>query len=315
MKPGVKSKADEKRFFLQLFISVLLLVFPVCMILFNGKRALQGIFWHVPKEIRNTVDHSQLTGTSNASLRINPPEFGIYDPENKFSGNNEFKLEQIYLSWIDIRSESFQQRLDQIVSGGRSPVITIEPWNSPGAEQSLLADISLGKYDSHIDTIIKILSGLTDKHYIIWGHEMDQDLTKRYPWSGKDPEEYIAAYRYVHNRMSTHLSHAEWIWSPVVKKGCERYWPGEEYVDLIGMPIYSYPAWEKSYYGYIRSFESWYTEKYNLVKQFNKPVIIVEMGVTGSADYQTYWLQEAFEYFQDMKSIEKVIFFHARDTE
>jgi beta-mannanase len=143
--------------------------------------------------------------------------------------------------------------------------------------------------------VINILSHFTGRIYISWGHEMDQDLTKRYPWSGKDPGQYVAAYRYVHDRINKSQKNNQiyWIWSPVVKKGCEKYWPGDSLVDIIGMPIYSYPAWEKSYYGHIRSFKSWYEEKYGLVKSFQKPVFIIEFGVTGSTDYQTYWLQEA----------------------
>src|SRR5688572_22201700 len=111
MKPAVKSLLREKRFLWQLLISVFLLVLPVCMIFFNGTRALQGIFWQVPDEVKHMVNPSQLTVDENATIRSKPPEFGIYDPENKFAGKNEFTLEQIYLSWIDIDEEALQKRL------------------------------------------------------------------------------------------------------------------------------------------------------------------------------------------------------------
>jgi hypothetical protein len=42
--------------------------------------------------------------------------------------------------------------------------------------------------------------------------------------------------------------------------------------------------------------------------------MIVELGVTGSQDYQTFWLQEAFNMIKVTPSIQSVIFFHTTDT-
>src|SRR5688572_6369519 len=156
MKPAAKSLLSERRFFWQLLISVLLLVFPVCMIFFNGPRALQGIFWHVPEEVKPIMNSSLVE--DNSIIRLEAPEFGIYDPENKFTGNKQLTLEQIYLSWININEHGLREKIRQVISNGRVPVITVEPWNVANEETTLLSDISLGKYDSHIDSIIKTVS-------------------------------------------------------------------------------------------------------------------------------------------------------------
>jgi beta-mannanase len=317
MRQRTKSIFAEKRLLWQLATAILLIVFPLLMILFNSTRALNGIIWQVPSELKSSSQQDQQKTEEKSRIGKQTPEFGIYDPENKFSRSTCFSFEQLYFSWIDIDETTLQSKINKIINIKRIPVITIEPWNGKNDENTLLADIPKGKYDANIDKVIKILSHCSGRLFLSWGHEMDQDLTKRYPWSGKEPDLFVFAYKYVHDRINKSLKNGKikWIWSPVAKKGCEKYWPGNDYADYIGMPIYSYPAWDKSYYGHIRSFKSWYEEKYNLVRPFHKPVIIVEFGVTGSSDYQTLWLQEAFESFNNFPSIETILFFYTKDTE
>lgn len=316
MKIKNRSSNTSKRTILQLVIALLLLILPLAMIIFNGNRALQGIIWRKINEPQSSILKDQSNEYLKSHQSAQSPEFGIFDPANIFKDNRTLNYEQIYFNWTESNGKTLQLKLEQIILNKRVPVFTIEPWNGPNDEHDLLTDISKGKYDQNIDRIIKVLSGCSGRLYISWGHEMDQNLTKRYPWSGRDPDQYIQAYRYVQDRIRKVVKNEiRWIWSPVVKNGCERYWPGSDYVDFVGLPIYSYPAWDKSWYGHIRSFKSWYTEKYNLVRQFQKPLIIVELGVTGSADYQTFWLQEAFEYLKNSASVEIVLFFYTKDTE
>ena len=302
----------------QFLVAILLVVLPVLMILFNGNRAFNGIFWERPQVITTgnaTFSDQENAVTVEMKVRKNAPVFGVYDPEGRFSADTCFALEQVYISWINFDASALHSRIENIKRQKRIPVINIEPWSKAGKENTLMQDIIYSKYDAEIQKVIKSLTGFTGEFYFSWGHEMDQDLTKRYPWSGADPQKYIATYKYVADKLKAVPGiESKWIWSPVGKKGCDKYWPGAEYADFIGMPIYSYPAWDKSYYGHIRSFKSWYDEKYALIKQFNKPVIIVEMGVTGSPDYQTFWLQEAFNTIKSDPTIEAILFFYTKDT-
>lgn len=315
MNTGDKAGSDNKRSLWQLIIAVLLIVFPLLMLFFNSTRAVKGITWKMPETM--SASKQQQKKDNAATLpgqKINSPSFGVYDPEGRFIDNKEFGLEQLFCSWINTDTAALRHKIQGIFSDQRIPVLTIEPWNGPHDKKSLLDDILKGKYDENINKIIKTLALFPGKYYLSWGHEMDQDLTTRYPWSGTEPGSYIKAYRYVTDKFRKNLKNKiSWIWSPVGKQGCEKYWPGADYVDYIGMPVYSYPAWDKQFYGHIRSFKSWYEEKYGLVKQFNKPVIIVELGVTGSPDYQTFWLQEAFNDIKVTPSLEMIIFFYAKD--
>ena len=109
-------------------------------------------------------------------------------------------------------------------------------------------------------------------------------------------------------------SEISWVWAPVVKEDCQKYWPGDGYVDAIGMPLYSFPSFDQDYFGYIRNFTTVIDEKYTLISQFGKPIIIVEFGVTGSSDFQSFWLNDAFHNFIHYPKLKGIVFFYSVDT-
>jgi beta-mannanase len=311
------SGSRDKQSIWQMAIAVFMIGFPLVMLFFNTNRAVKGITWSMPQATKTTLGWNQQESNETRAMtdvRISVPDFGVYDPESKFKTDKSFGLEQVFCSWINPDVSTLHEKIKDIFLNNRTPLVTIEPWNGTNDEKTLMEDILKGKYDGNISNVMQVFSGIQGNLYLSWGHEMDQDLTKRYPWSGSDPKLYVSAYRYVTEKFKKGLNNKiSWIWSPVGKEGCERYWPGPGYVDYIGIPIYSYPQWDKQYYGHIRSFKSWYDEKYRLIGQFKKPVIIVEFGVTGSLDYQTFWLQEAFNTIKVTPSIEMILFFYAKD--
>ena len=150
--------------------------------------------------------------------------------------------------------------------------------------------------------------------WVSWGHEMDHDLTDRYPWSHKKPDDFIAAYKHFVTQCKLVAPNVQYIWSSVGNKDLAQYWPGSETVDLVGVPVYSYPEFDKKVYGSDRTFAQAFGEKYERVKQYNKPVVIVELGVTGDAQYQQYWLDEARAKYSAYPLLSAVVFFNAADT-
>ena len=47
---------------------------------------------------------------------------------------------------------------------------------------------------------------------------------------------------------------------------------------------------------------------------YNKPIVIVECGVTGTKDYQLGWLSEAKRDLANFPLVEALIYFNAKDT-
>ncbi|MGE3776595.1 MAG: glycoside hydrolase family 26 protein, partial [Pirellulaceae bacterium] len=194
-------------------------------------------------------------------------------------------------------------------------MLTIEPWPKADIQQPLLQAITAGQYDDNLASLAQSLQALQGPVYLSWGHEMDQDLTRRYPWSAASPADFIAAYRYVvdwlRQRVQTEI---RWIWTAVLKEGSARYWPGDAYADFVGMPVYSFPEFDHATYGYIRHFRQTYEDKRKIATQFGKPLCITELGVHGSAEFASFWLHQAFLALDDYPELAMVIFFYSRDS-
>lgn len=104
------------------------------------------------------------------------------------------------------------------------------------------------------------------------------------------------------------------MWSPKGEPGLPAYYPGDAYVDLIGLSVWGLERWDRDLYGRPRGFAEALKEKYSRVERFRKPVIVAELGVAGRKSYRRDWMQEisalasdrsqfpllaAFVYFND----------------
>lgn len=294
-------KTYSGKFIRQILAVSLLIGIPVVMIIFNGTRAMDGILWAKGQETINEERHG-----------YREIDFGFYDPGHQWERAHPWKYELAYISWLQFHPDSLQNRLKQIIQSGLRPVLTVEPWALDGSP--VLDDILTGDYDTVISGLQAAFRDLEDTMIISWGHEMDQDLTERYPWSGKDPKTFVKAYRYVHGKFEDTAFKLKWAWAPVAKETTHSYWPGSGFVDYVGVPVYAFPAWDIQHYGHIRDFEITMREKYKIIKRYEKPLMIIEFGVSGEYDFKRYWLQRAFTRFNEFPLLQSVIFFNAEDT-
>jgi beta-mannanase len=163
------------------------------------------------------------------------------------------------------------------------PIITIEPypWNIDGlGTQTLLADIDTGRYDGVITSIGRTVAAFAPQPvYLRFAQEMD--LKGVYPWSQGDPSAYLHAYRqFVDGVRSADAANARFVWSPSGNEGSAAYYPGADVVDAIGVTVLVAQQWEAAA-GLVapRSFAQVLQERYPLAAQFNKPMVVAELGV------------------------------------
>jgi len=115
----------------------------------------------------------------------------------------------------------------------------------------------------------------------------------RYPWAGASPALFKEAYQKFVNLCKSKINsdNVKFVWSPAGEQGLENYWPGAEYVDLIGLSVYSYDQYEYKYFNRRRTFQEVFLPIYQRVEKFGKPILIAEMGVTGTDDYKIKWVE------------------------
>jgi beta-mannanase len=161
-----------------------------------------------------------------------------------------------YIGWSYPASESYASefptaQLEALSNDGYLPEITWEPWDdSSGVNQPnySLASIIAGNHDSYIKSWAEAAKAYGKPLLIRFAQEMNGTW---YPWSeqvnGNSPGEYVQAWQHVHNIFAEDaVQNVKWVWSPnVVGSGASsdlaELYPGDAYVDYIGIDGYSYP--------------------------------------------------------------------------
>jgi beta-mannanase len=91
------------------------------------------------------------------------------------------------------------------------------------------------------------------------------------------------------------------------------YYPGDDVVDHIGLPVWGYQRADRRWFGRERTFAQALEEKYLLVERFDKPVIIAEFGVSGSGRYERAWLGSYLDDLRAYPLVTTVAYFNDRE--
>lgn len=224
-----------------------------------------------------------------------PLQIGVYDPHEQYGLSDGPSIEHVFIYWQSVDAPMLAAKMRLAAERGRTLLVTVEPytkaenWRDGG--NRLFKDILGGKFDDQIRTVCNTISTFPGKYWIRWGHEME-DPSSRYPWARGDPDGYIKAYRYFADACKELAPRARLVWSPKGNAGLGEYFPGSHYVDIIGVALWGLEKWDIDTYGKRRSFIESFAEKYRRVEKFRKPVIIAELGISGSASYRERWMTQ-----------------------
>jgi len=131
---------------------------------------------------------------------------------------------------------------------GVVPMIGWEPFD-PDNKKNLkgysLKHIIDGDFDTIIENYADALRAFDAPIMMRFAHEMNGAW---YPWgvdvNGNTPEQYIEAWRHVHDIFTSRgVKNVAWVWSPNIvraksKYKLEAFYPGDDYVDIMGLVGY-----------------------------------------------------------------------------
>jgi cellulose synthase (UDP-forming) len=279
----------------------------------RGSDAL-GRILATPPHSREVAATGHMPGPSD---HLSVFRWGVYDPDQLLQAREGFSLEHVFVSWAALDPEWLAEQLASIEQRNRIPLITVEPWADATQEATtgtLFDDILAGEYDPILETFAETVRDSGTHVFVRWGHEME-NLIGRYPWITRDHALFIKVYRHVVDELRSRADNIVFVWSPAGNRECPAYWPGDEYVDVVGLSILCFPDWERRQYGRTRSFEEMFSEKYDRVSRFGHPVMIAEFGVAGSNGHQLAWLREAFAGLSDYPLLKSIVFYFSRDID
>lgn len=222
--------------------------------------------------------------------------------------------------------------LDEIqkkVPQNRRPVImlTWEPCeNSTGCDlgfrdgQGPLRAINSGRCDTYIRTYARALKSRPERFILRLAHEMNITDSGWWPgrW-GQDASAYVAMFRRVRDIFrSEGVTNVEWMWSPNYASNppdawndTHNYYPGDAYVDWIGLSGYNWYGWRS------RPWES-FAQLYDAVLRdmacrYARPVIISEIG---SVDHDTdasakaAWISQMYARLTEYPFVRGIVWFN-----
>lgn len=250
--------------------------------------------------------------TNIASSPPKSPLIGFYEANETRLQSRTLDIDVMFIDWGDPDMTSKITRfLARSSKRKRIPLLTLEPhprYLAGRTSTSLLLDVLSGRHDKDIASVRSILASYRAPILLRLAHEMD--ITGQYPWAFANPEHYIMMYQYIHKRLGGYsLAHVRWVWSPAGRPGANRFWPGESFVDVIGISAYASRAWTDD-----RSLESlsdilertrW------LQRRFRRPLLIAEAGVSGSPSDQQRWIKDALSALPHFPEVCGLVYFQA----
>ncbi len=206
------------------------------------------------------------------------------------------------------RYQNFQDQIEQYDSTRRQgmiPLVDWASWDSRSEPRDQQPDFSLSKIirGDHDRYIRQWATEAKD-----WGHpfflrfdwEMNGDW---FPWSEATNQnqagEYVQAWRHVHDIFTeVGATNVTWVWCPNVDSSgslpLDRLYPGDAYVDWIGMDGYNWGPDQGSQAGW-KSFQEVFGPTYDRLSQMSpdKPMMIAETSSTESGGSKADWIASA----------------------
>lgn len=243
--------------------------------------------------------------------------FGVYDPEGVFSEDYDVSIEHLFLPWEDVFLPSLLQADAYARSRGRSVLVTIEPWTWNRSErnnpESLIEGITSGEYDQYMAAICSVLNVFESPVTVRWAQEMD-DASGQFIWANWEPAQYVSAYQRMVDICRAKAPEINYLWSPLGYANLAEYYPGDDYVDLVGVSVFGLQDWEKSVLGQELSFADILRPRYERVEGFGKPVIVAELGYSGDEAYMSSWAEAVRADHAEFPNLVAVVYFNQKEV-
>lgn len=256
-----------------------------------------------------------LIATSPGAAQDGATKFGAYDPEGVFSEVTTLAIEHIYVPLLDVDLASIEEADAYAKAHNRELLITVEPlsWQPEWSigQDELRDGFLAGSYDDGIRSMCTTIGGLESTVTIRFAQEMDMAVL-RYPWAGWFPEDYINFYRHFHEVCQPLAPNAAFVWTPRGEENMLAYYPGDEYVDRVGVTLLSLQQFEIDTYGRVRSFEERMKANYAALETLGKPIGIFELAFHGDEAFERD-MEAQMKRLPGQFKLSEIVYFNAVD--
>jgi hypothetical protein len=190
-------------------------------------------------------------------------------------------------------------QLDGVISRGAVPQVTWEPWDASGSPSDpsyALSTITDGSHDAYIQASAQAAAGYGKPFQLRFAPEMNGNWA---PWegslNGNTPQLYVAAWRHVTMIFrAAGATNVQWVWAPNngPTSTIASYYPGDDYVDVIGLDGYNWGSGLAQWQTFTQAFGP----SYAIVTALSstKPIEITETASAEAGGSKASWITSAF---------------------
>lgn len=188
-------------------------------------------------------------------------------------------------------------------------------------QDNAMYDILNGEYDDYFTRYAQAIAKFEHPVLLRFGNEMNGDWCIYSAWhTGKDTEIYKKCYRYIHEIFDKNgANNVLWVWNPNEKSfpnftwnAMELYYPGNEYVDIVGLTGYNTGTYYKGESW--RSFDEIYGNMYQSYRNmFSQPLMITEFACSGIGGDKAAWIADMFQQLHKYPDIKVAIWWNGCD--
>lgn len=248
-----------------------------------------------------------------------PSDFASREAQfgRKFDGHMYYLPARV--STADLADAHWSLAIDHV------PFVVLS-WSTGNNPLTILPSIAAGKYDSEITGFANaVKSQLSPYGHILIRPFWEFNFTGS-EWNdvhyGNNPSVFIAAWRHFVNIFrANHVGDVKWLWNPIRVGGSQAqdpvpYYPGNGYVDWIGIDAYPKDHWLTLQQLVTTSGGSSNFDWYDTFSRYGKPLMVGEVGILPASDYPggaptraTWWADARDELAHSLTQIRAIEYF------
>lgn len=240
-----------------------------------------------------------------------------YEPETGGAGNGDFTtlnaLEEAldysfdisltYMGLADAPAGILDRLLNTTWEQGKILELTLQTVSLDDGS-SMVYDVLQGAYDDNLCEYARIIREFGHPVLVRPFNEMNGDWCAYSAYyTAKDTRVYTALYQYVHDLFAAQqVDNAIWVWNPNEGSFPDfnwnhtlMYYPGDAYVDVVGMTAYNTGTYYASVGESWKSFSELYESLYDQYCQwFAQPLMITEFSCAVQGGDKAAWVEDMF---------------------
>ena len=199
--------------------------------------------------------------------------------------------------------------------------LTLQTVEQTPGKGNMVYDVLDGKYDTYLKNYAREVVQYGEPILFRLGNEMNGDwCVYSSHHTSKDTEVFKAFYRYVYQIFKdAGADNVIWVWNPNGKAFPDFKWndelcyyPGDEYVDVIGMTSYNTGTYYEgeNWMEFDQMYDSLY-QKY--IDRYEKPLMITEFSSSSVGGDKEAWVARMFQHIDKYERIKVAVWWDGCD--